>query len=478
MTAPPCPRRRGLSLRALVLAALLVAGLLPALARAESPVVRVSCDGTGAVVPADFLGLSIEWSAVEPWLGRNGQEVVPSTVALLRGLGRGVLRVGGNSQDGYRFNALGSTERNTAFRGTISRGMVDALLEVARQSGWSVVLGVNLKIDKPVEAALLTAYAVSRDRGRRLSAVQIGNEPDAYFRSDTLGYLDRVGEYVDLLQANPTTASLPLVGPDISNNVTLDYVRAFRRQFGERAAYLAFHAYGNQPSVSGLLGADVQRAWRDRIRAVQEAAGGLPVRMDEGNSVGNGGLEGVSNVLGSTAWLVSTLLTGAQAGLAGYNLHAWDGLPYPSDRRTSYYTPFVVRGGATSPRPPFYALALLRDLPGTQLCPLEAASPDVRSWATQDPVSGVQRVYAVHARSRGPVQVVTVSAPGRTDTALLRTLTDPRGCLGRSTGVDGAQLTSAGRLVDQPRLVRASAGGAFSFGLRPCESAVLELPPR
>lgn len=464
----------------LLVVAVLLLGLLPALARAEAPppVLRVRCEGGGAVVPTDYLGLSLEWSTIEPWFGRSATDIEPSTVALLRGLGTGVLRVGGNSQDGYRFNPAGRSTSNTAFRGTITPGMVDALLEVARLSGWTVVLGLNLKADEPAEAALLTAYAASRDSAGRLAAVQIGNEPDAYFRTDTLAYTQRVSEYADLLQVNPLTRALPLVGPDISNNVSLEYVTAFRRRFGDQAAYLGFHAYGNRPSVRYLLADDVQRQWLARIASVQDAAGGLPVRMDEGNSVGNGGLDKVSNVLGGSAWLASTLLNGAQAGLAGYNVHSWDGQPYPSDRRKSFYTPFVVRDGVASPRSPYYALALLRDLPGTQLCETASALGDLRTWATQDRTTGVQRVYVVRTGTRGAAQTLRVAAPGRAEQALLRTVADPNGCQGGSTALNGARLTVDGQLQDRPQQVPSAADGTVAVSLRPCESAVLELAPR
>ena len=58
--------------------------------------------------------------------------------------------------------------------------MIDALLEVARQSGWKVVLGLNLGADQPAEAAALVRYAVDQDSGHNLLAVAPGNEPGTY----------------------------------------------------------------------------------------------------------------------------------------------------------------------------------------------------------------------------------------------------------------------------------------------------------
>ena len=65
------------------------------------------CPATGQLVPVDYLGLSIEWSMVQHWFGTSTEGAVGATAALLRNLSSssstaGVLRIGGNSQDGYR----------------------------------------------------------------------------------------------------------------------------------------------------------------------------------------------------------------------------------------------------------------------------------------------------------------------------------------------------------------------------------------
>lgn len=77
----------------------------------------------------------------------------------------GVLRVGGNSQDGYQWNPTGSTTANSLFSGTINSGMVDALLEAARRTGRKVILGLNLRNDDPAMATALARYAISQDTG-------------------------------------------------------------------------------------------------------------------------------------------------------------------------------------------------------------------------------------------------------------------------------------------------------------------------
>src|SRR6266508_3843744 len=129
----------------------------------------VSCPATGVTVPSDYMGLSIEWSMVQHWFGTSRTSVNTSLVNLLTSLERnpttaGVLRIGGNSQDGYHSNQHGSTAANTLFSGTINAGLVEAVIEIAERSGWKVIFGLNLRNNNPGMAHDLAKYAVGQDR--------------------------------------------------------------------------------------------------------------------------------------------------------------------------------------------------------------------------------------------------------------------------------------------------------------------------
>ncbi len=445
----------------------------------------LDCPATGTTVPADYLGLSIEWSMVQHWFGTRGGDSVSAMAAVLRSLQpdpetTGVLRIGGNSQDGFRWAPTQPVTGNALFEGTISTGMVDALLQIAKRSGWRVILGVNLRANAPAEAAALTRYAVSHDRAGRMMAVELGNEPTVYFGADTAGYLARVAAYTKALAADPVTRSLPIAGPSLANNADLAFLTQMRQAYGAELPYVTWHHYANQPSITKLLDESVTTRWTNRIAEVSRAAGATPTRMDEGNSVGTGGLDRVSNVMGSSAWLSDTLLSGAQAGLSGINLHAWDGYYYPRERRTSYYTPFVVRGGLTYPRPSFYALALLRDLPGKRFCrtaTLLSPGVAVKTWTLTDPVSGRLFVYTVQKADRA--SPVTVSVPsGFAPTAALSRIGDPDGCAGRKTDIEGARLPGNGSYAWEPKAITPRPGTtSYDIEVGPCQTALLALTP-
>jgi hypothetical protein len=459
----------------------------PAPRRAD--VVVDGTDAPGAVrVPDDALGLSVEWSMVEHWFGTSRETASPVTSALLQSLQRdrttaGVLRIGGDSQDGYRWVPDGDLAGNALFRGTVNAGLVDALLEVADRSGWKLLLGLDLRADVPDEAAAMAAYASTADTGGSLLGVEVGNEPNAYFRDDVAGYVERYDRYADALSTHD--GDEVLVGPAISHLADLAYVRALTTPDStsdSRVGLVTWHHYANQPTRGGLLGDGVRTAWQQRIAAVTDAAQGVPHRMGEGNSVGSGGLDGVSNVLASATWVVDAFLSGTAAGLAGTHLHSWDGAPYPAEGRTCWYTPFVLRGGAAQPRPPFYGLALLRHAPGRVFRPVTVTPVDDRPvgcYALADERTGRLYVYVLDRSGRGGSGTVGVTVPaGLTGTAYLARLGDAGGCAGKTTGINGAKLPPDGAYTWPGRTVRPAAGTSrYDLALGPCEVLLLSVGP-
>jgi hypothetical protein len=446
------------------------------------------CPVNATKVPADYLGLSIEWSMVQHWFGTGRAGAVESTATLLRSLQAspdqpGVLRIGGNSQDGYTWRPDAPVVANKLFEGTISRGMVDALFEVANRTGWKVILGLNLRGDRPAEAVGLTRYAVSRDTGHRLMAVELGNEPTVYFGSDSTAYMARIYSYVQALSADPVTSTVPIAGPSLSNRADLGLLTQLQQTYQSRLPFLTWHHYANRPTLTGLLSDDVSTEWTDRITQVTRVAGGTPTRMDEGNSVGRGGMDRVSNVLGSSAWLVDAMLTGAEKGLAGYNVHAWDGYYYPAEHRESWYTPFVVRGGQVLPRPPVYAMALLRDLPGKTFCKsADAVSPDqnVKSWVLVDGDSKALYVYVVEKGAPGHGGDVTIAVPPQYGgKAEVSRISDPEGCGGKHAAIDGSRVLADGALAWKPQqLGPGLTRTGYTVQLGPCETVLLKIPHR
>jgi hypothetical protein len=445
-----------------------------------------SCPSTAATVPADYLGLSIEWSMVQVWVGTGAGAVITPFVNILNSLTlnaatRGVLRIGGNSQDGYQWNPTGSTAANSLFFGTINAGLVDALFEVARRTGWKVILGLNLRNNDPAMAAALAKYAVSQDTGGNLLAVEIGNEPNGYLTEGD--YLARFQSYLDALNADPVTATIRFTGPAISENADVTWARDLWARYAPtgRMPFVTWHDYANSPSLGSLLQTTKITEFNARIAAMDGAVGPGNSRMDEGNDTGNGGLDNVSNVHGKTAWLIDTLLHGAAALQRGHNNHSWDGFHYPGDNRTSWYTPFVVRNGHASPRPGFYALALFKHALTRRFCGVSTSTASghlVRTWALLDPRTNRIYAYVINKGGTGKSGTVSVTAPaGHSGTGFLNVLRDAGGCFGKTTAIEGSTLPATGVYRWTGRALNPVSGTRrYEFALAECSTALLSIP--
>ena len=477
--------RRRTALAAAILVTAVAAGAAHAAPAPPVTTVAVTdCPANGVLVPRDYLGLSIEWSMVPHWFGTSRAGALQPTVALLDSLepdpdSTGILRIGGNSQDLHLWRPDAPLTKNTLFKGVINKGMVDALLAVAERSGWRLVLGLNLHDHNPAEAVALTHYAITHDPTHKLLAVELGNEPTKDFGTDSTAYIARIYSYVQALDADPVTAGVPIVGPSLANRADLGLLTSIRQSYGPRIPFLAWHHYANRPTLTRLLGEDVSKEWTDRIAAVKQAAENAPTRMDEGNSVGTGGMNNVSNVMGSSAWLVDAMVTGAQNGLGGYHAHAWDGYYFPAEHRESYYTPFVVRGGLVFPRPEFYGLALLRELPGKRFCQAVTTVPlggSVKSWTLIDPASSRLLVYAVNKADSVGADVTLTTPMQYAGTASVSRIGDPDGCAGRKSNIEGARLPTDGAYTWTPESMNPVGPSAYTIHLEPCQTALIEIP--
>lgn len=263
-------------------------------------------------VPADFMGLSYETAELV-----EGSRLSPdnaSLIALFRRLGRGVLRLGGNSSDRARAHPTAAA--------------IAALAGFLRATGWSLIYGLDLGNSSASQAAEEAAM-VAAVTGSALICFQIGNEPDLFspaLRPRGWSVTDYLGEwhrFADAVLARVPTARF--AGPDIAAYGS--WMMPFARNAVPRPVLLTRHFYtegpGSSPSVtiarmlgsSGALSAAMQPA-EEAARAAN-----LPIRMSETNSVYGGGRPGVSDTLAAAAWGADLMFRLAAAGWSGVNFH-------------------------------------------------------------------------------------------------------------------------------------------------------------
>jgi hypothetical protein len=450
--ALPCALR-GWALPALAAAILAGGGALPARAGAalRSPSVGFDPGSPGAPVPADFLGLSFEVKSV-PLMGSYAGQ--GNLVNYLRSLGSGVLRFGGVTADTQVAWAGGGPLPSWATLG-LHAGDFGGIASLAQASGWRVLMTLNFAHYDP-QATADEAAAAHQALGAGLSALSFGNEPDSYvpktLRPDPWGFAPYEQQLSDLRAAlRPAEAALPVAGPDVSSGrAHLAWVQA--EALDVQPEMLTAHFYplswcaGFIPGISDLLSPGVKAAETRSLTQMGglSAANGIPLRIDETNSISCGGEPGVSNTFASALWATDFIARAMAAGVAGINFHGNVANP-------SGYSPLAadttdaLHSGQLSAHPEWYALLLTRQLLAARPLPttLLDGGADLSAQAFAAPDGTVRLVLVDERLPGGRSLPVTLHLPPSLAAATVLRLTGPS-----RSATSGVQLGGSGVAAD------------------------------
>jgi hypothetical protein len=314
----------------------------------------VGSSPTGQAMAPGFVGVSLEYSALHLYTGRNPLAVNPVLVQLLKGLAPGqspVLRIGGNSADASWWPMRG-TVPPPGVRYAITPGWLRTTAALASATGAHLIMGLNMAGNRPSLAAA-EARALLQGIGRQyIQDFEVGNEPDVYgvfpwFR-DRRGkvYYARgkkynlsqfIGDYAHFRAALP---NLPLAGPSfaeltwlsgvgrfLSSEPTLDLLTLHRYPLRAGVKNRSSQLY---PSIANLLSDRSAAGIAQQVGpyAAMSHGRGRPFRLDEMNSAANSGQPGTSNTFASALWVLDTLFNLAGVGVDGVNLHSLPGAAY------------------------------------------------------------------------------------------------------------------------------------------------------
>ncbi len=410
---------------ALLLLALPAASRAAAEQPALAPDAALALDGKrpdGGVVPAHFVGFSIEWSLVERYMGPSAR---PAFANLLRNLGTGELRIGGSSQDLMPFDpaAANSNRIITPEDLQFVRATLDAANDAdgARGRGvpsWGTILGTALappNEERPwvgpeharafVTQGVAPAFAGGGER--TVAGIGLGNEPDISYGFDLQRYLTDLATYRDA----GVTGPLPIAAPSTSETIApwqsiearavqtrffwdwpaiLDVIapamQARRTAFGALATD-HFYPLARGCATDEYRCASIERLLSDErlanlaygvyAHAGEAARHGLDYRLQETGTSAGRGVAGVSDVAASATWALAAMFEaacpqppnapGANAGCAtgaiGINLHnAEVNAFFAPEEGNAFYN--AVRydptpaAGAPTAGPGYYALLL------------------------------------------------------------------------------------------------------------------------
>lgn len=463
-------------------------------------------------MPRAFIGLSLEYNSLLRLAGTDPLHVNPVFVRLLRAIapiggGRLVLRIGGNTTDDAWWPRGAQTSALEKYALTPTWAAVASSL--IRQSHASMILGLNMAVDRPSIASLEARQLIARLPAGSVSALELGNEPEVYasfprFRDRSgrpvyarapgdwsyLRYRSELGRFARALRR--VRGSIPLAAPASGSTSWVPSLGRFLRATQTDVGLVTYHAYpllrchvrpGSDlsPSVAHLLADRSSHGLASRFARLVRISRMHRVgfRFDELGSVACGGASGVSDTFASALWTVDTLFELASTGAAGVNMHLAKGL---------VYSPFRIswRGGAwhAEVRPEAYGMLMFEQAApaGARLLHVRLAPvAGLKVWATRDAAhtvrvvlinkdaTAIRTVVLGIRRNRGPALVQQLQAPSLTTTATSGTIRLGGLSYGRDTTTGLPRGHRVATILHRRR-------GLYTIRISPASAVIVTIP--
>lgn len=468
---------------------------------ARTLAIRIEADKPGRTIPPSFLGLSIEHPDVPDYTGPAG---VPNLtfirlMHLLEGFGNGAptLRIGGHSTDQSWWNPAGAP-RPRGVVSNLGQSWIGGLAATTARAHTPVVLGLNLGISNPGNAAEFARTALERLPAGGLRSFEIGNEPDLYTRPRTFHVgrrvlrrekhrdsysFDNYTHDLDPYLATLYPLGVPLAAGGFAGRDWTSRSRELLVRGGKRVRELSVHSYGLQtcgrarkrPAAKLIHRLLLTRRSIKRIAKLGATARkqGAALRVSEANSAVCGGVGRVSNSFASALWGADSLFGFMKAGAVGANLHTWTG---------AWYAPVEFRQleGRTVGfvRPLFYGMLLFAKATAHQGQLLRThwrGHTRVRAWATRGN-DGKLRLMVLNVNRRIPREL-RIRIPGVAGRASVERLAAPSLGARRQISLGGRTFgnsTTSGRLrgkLSEPHVPRVR--GTYRLRLPAASGALL-----
>lgn len=431
--------------------------LAPASSAAGAFATTISVNTSGKVLGAitsHYVGLSFESGT----LNGGHFDARGNLPQLMRNLGSSVMRFGGLTVDDGTFPG-------------ITPGSLAGLARLATASGWTVLYSEDLA---RYHAAAVTAdaRAVATALGPSLSAMACGNEPDGYRTHGWRSPAYSVGSYLKdaaacLAAIRAGAPSAPLEGADLTG--APQWLASYVKQESGKVAWVGQHLYqaGCMQDYAGQTALQADAKLLSPSLTAREVANfkwlvadakiakARPI-MSETNSICSGGLAGVSDSFAAALWVIDYLLTGAENGVYGMNIH---------DRFTSGCTPYsplcpqFVRPDEYNVRPIYYGMLFTHLLGTGHLLPVTVRSGgrNVTAFALRPPAGGGPRLMVEDLTPS--TTRVTISAGGTARFMAVQYLTAPGLTATAGARIQGASVGRDGTIAPGAPAIIACSGG-------------------
>lgn len=442
------------------------------------------------------IGLSIETEELTTQALSADQK---SLVALMRLLGPGVLRIGGNSLDSSSWTSDDKQPPAWA-TSVVTPAALFNLRDLLAATDWRVILGVDLGHFDPASAAH-EAHVAESILGSRLLGFEIGNEPNGYgiplvnLRSDSYSaddYLKEVAIYSTAMRA--AAPGVRLYGPDLGTNPSKAWLSAITSDKSPPFTAITQHYYPTTYSVSkgvckgtpvptalDLLSSRVREQENATLQTIVGTAdlAHRETRISETNdtsSCDKAGGPATSPVFASALWSLDWALRATSAGVAGLNFHGYIGRCLPEG-----FGPIcaldhaATTAGRVIARPEYYGLLAARQLEGGRFIPVEIsgenASDDLTAYATEHS-RGVITLAVDNFATKGKTSFI-LHVPGY-DKAAGEPLTAPSVSATSNVTFGHRSIDAAGLLKPTGTTI-SKIDGAFRLELAPSSALVVTL---
>ena len=421
--------------------------------------ISVAAETTGTALPDGLIGLSLEATDLaDPALSGDNPEMVES----ISGLGRPLLRFGGNAVDRRFF----WTSAGEAIPGNLSgdkahpvRAVTPADLErvntLLEAVDGQIALTVDLGNYDPDRAADMTKYAAAAF-GERLVGVTVGNEPNGFaktgLRDSGYGiesYLTELKAYAAAMYA--VAPEVPIVGPGT-------YEQTWWGPFAEvelpQKKILSFHHYplssceGADPLGEPIMGNLTTRYLHDHANNFRGAAmkpaltAGLETWIPETGVSACPGSNETTKTHASALWSADYALSAAQMGISRVSFHSslitCQGGPPMSAICTG--GDYLQPNGAVDERANYYGLSMVAEMPAGEFLKLDTAGDGLAyPYAVRHADGSISVAVVNNYNPETDAQVnVTLELPGKALTGTMSQMTGTSYADEDGTLIDGA----------------------------------------
>ncbi|MFZ0377015.1 MAG: glycosyl hydrolase family 79 C-terminal domain-containing protein, partial [Solirubrobacteraceae bacterium] len=367
---------------------------------------------------------------------------------------------------------------------------------LAKATGAKLTLGINFEADSAAVAGTEANQLVDGIGASSIDALELGNEPELY-GAFTWGRSGRTGrprgyDFADYNQditriGDPLTMA-PLAGPATGAPKWFPYLGQFLSRH-PRVALATLHRYPlqlcyvrssepNYPTIANLLSTRSSATEANSVIPSIKTARlhGIPLRIDEMNTISCGVDNGVAQSFASALWALDAVFQMARVGVDGVNIHTYPGATY--ELFTFTHSHGRWRGTVS---PEYYGLLMFAQaaLPDSHLLNVTATGTgQVKAWATRS-ADGTFRVVAINDGAGPRTVAVRLGKVG--GAATLERLEAPRLTSRGGVTLGGQSFggsTTTGLLAGKAHTESvAGAGGQYVFRLPGGSAALLTVPP-